>query len=265
MTKKLHELTRFLDKITKSDSDYFLAKATDQIYLCSRENAVKFTEFLDPSRRQYAQLRLSGLRMYGINIAEDGGYADAERAMLGFYPENVDITGFPIARILIEYEAKYTSLTHGDFLGAILGLGLDRSVIGDIVMLPTSAVIMAESRMADFLLGSLHKVGRTSVSASLLPDDAHFFGMDNRVRDRIICASMRLDNVLAAAFKLSRGDSAALVKSGKAFVNWQEANSPAKVVKESDMLTLRKYGRVQIAEIVGKSKKDHFLIDIIRF
>ena len=265
MTTKLHELSRFLDKITKSDSDYFLAKAMDQIYLCSQENAPKFTEFLDPTRRQNAQFCLAGVSQFGIDIIKNGGYDEAERMMLGFYPKNADIVDFPIAKILVEYQAKHASLTHGDFLGAILGLGLDRSIVGDIVMLPSSAVVIAESRVADFLLGSLHKVGKTAVSASLLPANAYFFGMDSRVRNRVICTSLRLDNVLAAAFKLSRGDSASLIKSGKAFVNWQTANSPAKVVKENDMLTLRKYGRVKIAEVVGKSKKDHFLIDIIRF
>ncbi|MCL2377373.1 MAG: YlmH/Sll1252 family protein [Defluviitaleaceae bacterium] len=265
MTKKLHELSRFLDKITKSDSDYFLAKAMDQIYLCFQGNEAKFTEFLDPSRRLYARANLSKLSQFGISIAENGGYPEAERMMLGFYPKDAEATPFPIAKISVEYQAKHASLTHGDFLGAILGLGLDRSIIGDIVMLPSSAVIMTEARIGDFLLGNLHKVGKTSVSTALLPEDAHFFGMDNRVPDRLICASLRVDSVLAAAFKLSRGDAAALVKSGKAFVNWQEVNSPAKAVKESDMLTLRKYGRVQIAEVVGKSKKDHFLIDIIRF
>jgi len=265
MSKKLHELSRYLDKMHKSDSDYSFAKVLDQVYLCLESEMPKFTEFLDPVRCQYALANLTGLDRYGIVVNVDGGYDDAERKMLGFAPENIDFLGFPISKILVEYEIKHASPTHSDFLGSILGLGLDRSVIGDIVMLPASAVIMAETRIMDFLLSGLHKVGRTAVSTSVLQDDAHFFGLDNRVKDRLICASMRLDNILAATFKLSRSDAASLVKSGKAFINWHETSSPAKVVKEGDMLTLRKYGRIQIAEVVGKSRKDHFLIDIIRY
>ena len=265
MTKKSHDLSQFLDKMHKSDSDYSFGKVLDQVYLCFETRAPKFTEFLDPRRCQYAKTKLKCLENFGITIIEDGGYPEAERKMLGFAPEGLRHTNFPIAKILAEYDAKHASPTHSDFLGAILGLGLDRSVIGDIVLLPASAVIITETRIEDFLLSSLHKVGKRAVSVNRLTDDTYFYGLDNRVHDRLICASLRLDNVLAAAFKLSRGDSAALVKSGKAFINWQEANSPAKAVKEGDMLTLRKHGRVQISEVVGKSRKDHFMINIIRF
>lgn len=264
MSKNSHELSRFLDKLHKSDSDYSFAKALDQIYLCFNSGVPRFTEFLDPMRRQRVLTGLGGLDKFGIILAEDGGYPEAERKMLGF-AANDDIANFPIAKILVEYEAKHSNPAHKDFLGAILGLGLDRSVIGDIVLLPDSAVIMAEAHIEDFLLTGLHKVGKTAVSTSRLPDDALLYGLNNRVPDRLICASLRLDCVLAAAFKLSRGDAAALVKSGKAYVNWQETNSPAKAVKEGDMLTLRKYGRIQLAQVAGKSRKDHILLDIIRF
>ncbi|MCL2573026.1 MAG: YlmH/Sll1252 family protein [Defluviitaleaceae bacterium] len=265
MTKKLHELSRFLGKLHKSDSDYAFAKVLDQVYLCLESGIPQFTNFLDPLRLNFAQNSLRELDKFGIDVLVNGGYNGAERKILGFFPEHEGNAGFPIAKILIQYEAKYANLTHSDFLGAILGLGLDRSVIGDVVILPTSAVILAEAHISDFLLSNLHKVGKTSVSTRCLADDEHFFGMDNRVRDRLICSSPRLDNVLAVAFKLSRSDAASLIKSGKAFINWQEANSPTKTIKEGDMLTLRKHGRVQIVEFAGKSKKDYFLIDIIRF
>ena len=265
MNKKTHELSRFLDKMNKSGSDYSFAKVLNQVYLCSESGLPKFSEFLNPQRLQYMQTSLTGLEKFGIIMTVNGGHPHAERNMLGFASENIEPSDFPITKILIEYEVKHAKPEHSDFLGAILGLGLDRSVIGDIVLLPDSAVIMAESRIEDFLLSSLCKVGKTSVSVSLLSDDVHIYGLDNRVKDRLICASLKLDSLLASAFKLSRGDAAALVRSGKAFVNWQEVSSPAKTVKDGDMLTLRKHGRVRILEVVGKSRKDHFLIDIIRF
>ena len=265
MTKRLHEFSKFLDKVHKSDSDYSFAKVLDQVYLCFEGDVPRFTEFLDPRRCQNALNGLTALEKFGIIMLAEGGYPDAERKMLGFFPENGNSANFPISKISVEYEAKYASPSHSDFLGAILGLGLDRSVIGDIVMLPASAVILADRRIEDFLLSGLRKVGKAAVITGLLPDDVHFYGLDNRVKDRMICASLRLDNVLAAAFKLSRGDAASLVKSGKAFVNWHEINSPAKALKEGDILTLRKHGRIQIVEVAGKSRKDHFLIDIVRF
>ena len=265
MAKNLQEISRFLDKITKLDSHFFLSKAADRVYLCFETKKPTFTEFLDPARQNLIKTALSSLTEYGIGMAENGGYDDAERRMLGFWQKDADFAQFPIKRVSLKYDAKYGSPAHKDILGAVLGLGLDRSVIGDIVMLVDSAVIIADAKIADFLADNLFKVGKISVFARILDDDDVFFGLDNRLPDRITCASMRLDAVLAAAFSISRNETAAMIKSGKAFINWQEENSAAKAVKPGDMLTLRRYGRLRVVDIGGKSKKDRFVVEILRF
>jgi len=265
MPKNLHEISRFLDKSTKSDFDYVVSKVVDQIYLCVEANEPKFTEFLDPMRRDFARAALAELHKYGVLMEESGGYEHAERQKICVMPADCASAQFPIKRVLLEFDAKYGTPGHRDILGAVLGLGLDRSVIGDIVLLVDAAVIFADTKIADFLDGALCKVGKISVSTRILADEEQFFALDNRVRDRIICASLRLDAVLAAAFGLSRGDAAGLVKSGKAQINWREENSPAKLVKPGDMLTFRRFGRIRVMDIAGKSKKDRVIIEIQRF
>ena len=261
----MQELYSFLNKIAKSDSDYFFAKAMDQIYLCIESNAPRFTEFLDPVRRDYIHRNLGNITKYGIFLEEDGGYPEAERKMLGFSTGRLSSTDFPIARIRLDFDTKHATLTHGDFLGALMGLGLDRSALGDIVLAHGYAVAVVSIQIEDFVLQNLFKVGKIAVSAGALARDDYFFGKDDRVNDSIICSSLRLDSVLAAAFRLSRSEVAAMVKSGKVFINWQEASSGVKPVKEGDMLTLRRFGRIQIKEFAGKSKKGHFFINILRF
>ncbi|MCL2396613.1 MAG: YlmH/Sll1252 family protein [Defluviitaleaceae bacterium] len=233
--------------------------------MCAEGKSPVFSEFLDPARRQYIANVLLPLEKYGIMMAEGGGYEYAERKILGFSFDPLSAEDFPIAKIKLEYDDKYGALAHSDILGAVLGLGLDRSVIGDIVLLPQGAVVLADGHIGEFIASNLFKVGRVGVAAAILSPDAEFFALDNRVPDRLICASMRLDGVLAAAFGLSRNETANMVKSGKAYLNWHEEGSVAKLVKPGDMLTLRRFGRVQIVDVAGKSKKDRFLIDIVRF
>ena len=265
MLKNLREIRQALSKMTKSGSDYSLAKVADQVYLCITGGDPVFTEFLDPVRRQFIHTSLKQIEELGMTVVEEGGYPGAERKMMGFAMGEMNAGDFPISGIFLEYDNRYGTPSHGDILGSVLGLGLDRSIVGDILMLTQGAVILVDSRMESFLVDNLFKVGRISVSARLLPVDSEFFVLDNRVPDRIICASLRLDSVLAVAFNLSRGEATSLVKTGKAYLNWQEENSPSRLVKPGDMVTLRRFGRIQIVDFAGKSKKDRFIIEIVRF
>ena len=269
MMKNLRELRHILDKLTKSDSDYSSAKVLNQVYLCLDSGQPTFSDFLDPQRRNAIQHALKPLATHGFLVTEEGGYPNAERKMLGLaLAHTLDSDAppaFPIVGILLEHDPKFGALSHRDILGAVLGLGLSRDVVGDVIFRPNDSIVFIKSQIADFILCNLHKIGRVTVSAIVLPADTMLFPLDNKMIERITCASMRLDAILSAAFKLSRGDVATLVKSGKAHINWQIAQSPAKIVTQGDMLTLRRHGRVQIKEICGKSRKDRFIIDIIRY
>ena len=264
LMKNFRELRHILDKLTKSDSDYSFAKVLNQVYLCLDSGQATFTDFLDPQRRGFVRQTLKPLAERGFLIAENGGYPEAERMLLGFAYEG-DSPAFPISGVLLEYDKKYATPAHRDILGGVLGLGLSRDVIGDVIFRPDDAIVFIKSQIVDFVLCNLHKVGRISVTTSILPAETMLFPLNNKQTERIISASMRLDAVLAAAFNLSRAEVAGLVKSGKSQVNWQAALSPAKAVGQGDMLTLRRHGRVQINEISGKSRKDRFLIDITRY
>ena len=265
MLKNVDEMFRFLDKIVKSDSDYSLAKVLNQVYLCVETEKPGFTDFLDPGRRQTALHVLGPLARHGMFMAEEGGYPEAERKVLGFGARELGPGDFPISRLKLEYDARYGAISHRDVLGALLNLGLSRDVVGDVVILAEGAVVLVEEGSRDFVLNGLSRVGCAAVGVEALPADAVFFGLDNRVVDRIVCASLRLDAVLAAAFKLSRARAAALVKSGKGFVNWREERSASKQVKEGDVLTLRRFGRVKVQGFGGKSRKERYLIDITRY
>lgn len=78
-------------------------------------------------------------------------------------------------------------------------------------------------------------------------------------------ASLRLDNIVASAFGLSRGRAAEAIKGGIVFVNHVEVIKADAAVSEGDQITLRGKGKARLAEIGGRSRKDRIYVQIERY
>ncbi|MCL2415319.1 MAG: YlmH/Sll1252 family protein [Defluviitaleaceae bacterium] len=249
----------------KPDNRFLFAKAMNQVYLCVYSHKICFSDFLDPATVSLVLQESRG----EVKTKVFGGYEGAERNIIAFIPDSQPEPAqidFPISRIMISYDKKFVSdLRHGDFLGSLIGLGIDRDKIGDIVIVVGGAVVITDNAMANFVLSNLEKIGRASIKTKLLSPDDDFFGLNNQQVKSITISSLRLDSVLAAAFPISRKAAASSIEAGRAFINWQEINSPSALVNEKDIITLRKFGRIRINEIVGKSRKDKIIIEITQF
>ena len=265
MMKNTEEVFDYLDKAIKSDFRYFLPKIVDRVYLCVESGKPAFTDFLDPMRLQYATNMLAGLEKFGIIMTENGGHGQAERKMLGFGFEKLTIEDFPISKIELTYDSKFKKLFHNDFLGAVISLGVDRSVIGDIVPLVDSWVIIMNSKLSDFVHTNLYYVSNMLIKARLLPKDYEIFGLDNKVTETIVCSSLKLVKILATTFNLSRQHANTLIQNRMAFVNWVVEDHPSCLIKTGDTISLRTHGKFQIKKILGKSKKDNFIIEIVKY
>jgi len=241
------------------------SKALDQAYLAVKTFNPAFTCFMDPVKAEKIQSVLGTLRELDCRIIAYGGSPDCERVKLGFFPdhEEAEIEAFPIDAIKINKESPGSSLDHRDYLGALIGLGIDRSRVGDIFVKPDGAVVFTDRAMSAFIIGNLRLVGRYRVTLFLLQPDEVFVYQIPEAEKNINVSSLRLDNVLSGAFRLSRGRSAELISKDKAFINWRLVSSPSKTVGEGDVLTLRGYGRVKVKEIVGKTKKDKIRLTLL--
>ena len=238
------------------------AKVLDRAAFCAKNHEPAFSEFLDAYHAQAFWNALGDGAADGLHVRLFGGYEDAERKMLGFWqdymePSNED---FPIAAVRLTYDEKFADgLTHRDFLGAALGVGITRAMLGDVAMMPGRTIVFAHADIADYLCGALDKVARLRVSADICPPEALYVFAIDRPRTRMTVASLRLDVVAGAVFHLSRGQMAELIQSGKVLRNWTEARATAQV-EAGDMLTIRGTGRAKVVEIVGETKKDRMAI-----
>ena len=218
-----------------------------------------FTDFLNPQR---CAVFLQQFIKACTEVEAWGGYPDAERKMLGFGVDHAE-DKFPIVPLDITYNTRFSKqLTHRDFLGAVLGLGLDRGKIGDIRLGADGAVMYVASEVADFIAESLREVGRTSVTVSLNRDVEVVEAAGTQ--KRISVASLRLDAVISTALNLSRGKAAALIDSERVFVNWVEGKK-TRELKEGDIVTVRQVGRLQVDSILGATKKERVAVLVTVF
>ena len=188
-----------------------------------------------------------------------------ERAI--FIHENFAGTpaGFDIACIKAAWNGQFARLSHRDVLGALMGLGIERDRLGDLLVTNDSVKIICDSKMVAYLLTNLTKIGAVGVTCekSALEEIAP---KEERCKEiRATVASLRIDSIAAAGFGSSRSRAAADIAADKVKLNWQAVKSASQTVKEGDIISMRGRGRLEIAEIRGQTKKGRTVVVLKRY
>ena len=234
-----------------------LRRFQDLEELCIKRKSPQFSAFLDPKEVMLFEKVYKPSAFVKTSVF--GGYSDAERKVAGFFPDfwDDDFSEFPISVIKITGFGDYG---HRDFLGSILGLGIKRSTLGDIVIDGGNGYVFALDTVCDFLMMNITKIGRQNVSCDL--ESVENVNLPPREFDETFgtVASLRLDAVVALAIKGSRSKAVSLIEKELVSINWSPVTNPAKTVSEGDVLSVRGFGRVRIGEIYGESKKGRIKI-----
>lgn len=181
-----------------------------------------------------------------MSFTRFGGAEGAERIMIRFgNPEEIGYDApFPISCVKIQPLAQKFAdkLTHRDFLGALMSLGIERRTLGDVVIRDNVGYVFADEKIAEFITDELSKVKRTDVKATVA-DDIPSGDLYRTEDKRIQVQSERLDAVIAKTYSLSREDAQNLVRRSLVFVNGKETVSCSYVPKEDDKISVRGHGR----------------------
>lgn len=195
-----------------------------------------------------------------------GGYEDAERVILINLPDYARLADENPLTVIRACKAEGSrQLTHRDYLGSLVGLGIKRELLGDILVREDGADIIVLSDIAEFILSNYCKAGRTGLSLSQHHISELIVPEAERTRITDTVASLRLDSVAASAFGLARAKAAEAIGRGLVFVNHVEVTKPDFQVKEGDKITLRGRGKACLTEIGGRSRKDRVYITIERY
>lgn len=219
--------------------------------------------FLSPREVTYAERYL---RADGTEFFSFGGYDDAERRRIYVLPEYMQ--GVSSAEGLSDYGVScgidaisargsgFCTLTHRDFMGSLLGLGISRDLIGDIVMLDEhSALVLCQSHISEFLLGEWCEVRKDRIKCSRLSLDAIEIPERRYAQINDTVASARLDCAVAALCNLSRERAKELIISETCEVDYECESRPDKELSVPCLVSVRGYGKFRVLEIGGVTKK----------
>lgn len=237
-----------------------MRRILDKIEIVLRSYGIESTDFLSPYTRKLAKSILN--RFIEISYSEIGGLEDAERQSILIYPEYHYLTkeDYPVSAIRLKGDME--GLSHRDFLGAVLNIGITRDKIGDILVHDYYADIMVKTEIKNFILINIDKIGNNNFKAS----EISFHELEE-VEDEFreinqTLSSSRLDVYLSAAYNFSRKVSQGLIESGKVKVNWEPVDKTFIEVQEGDMVSVRGYGRSKLYSIDGLSRKDRLKVRI---
>ncbi len=245
-----------------------LTQIAEKADACRERCYLTHTRFLDMREAALARQLADAMEMGNARLW--GGYDRAERQVMYFLPDWMDAESWrdaednPIAAVRCGRHRE-DALTHRDYLGSLMGLGLRRDCIGDILVGEHGADVIVLREIVPFLLLNYEKAGRKRLTVSEIPLAALIVPEEKVrfVRDTV--ASLRLDAIVAAMFRLPRAKAADAVKAGKVFVNQRQCLRPDYPVAARDRITLRGSGRGEVDEVLGESKKGRVVVSLKLF
>ena len=192
-----------------------------------------------------------------------GGKEDCERKVAFFLPYYLEETDFEIGEIIkaVRIRSYFGKPVHRDYLGAVLGLGIERDRIGDLLVFDDTAYLFCLSPVVSVLLQELEKVGRVSVkSEQVALSDVPI--PERKVKKiTFTVKSLRLDAVTGDMFGVSRTLAAELIREGAVTLNYSICEKVDATVKEGDTLSVRGKGKGRISQIGGRSRKDRLFVE----
>lgn len=254
---------KLLSHIRDQDAKQALVKVLDRVEIVLRRNSVETSDFLDPYHLELAKGVLRGL---DISWLDWGGFSHAERCKLAIGPSFKELGQgeVDLAVLKVVGGSDFHSLNHRDYLGSLLGLGIRREKVGDIVANPQQAWLVLESGISAYAAQNLSRVGKVPVEVQEVNVSDIVLPEEQFKQIKATVPSLRLDAVAGEGFALSRGKIAAVIESGKVKVNWQSVDQVSFQVKEGDVISCRGLGRIILAEVKGETKKGRIALVINR-
>jgi len=239
-----------------------LRSVIDKMNLTTKKGVSTHTPFLNPDH----VTKIENLIAYSdepIEVNYHRLMPDGEYTLLGFVPLGDDRdNNSPLCVIKLTYPKQFAELRHPDILGTLISLGLKRETIGDIRTLPGEVYLAVTSEMGAYVVNNLTRIKHVGV----VPKEIHIKDVPEVLQQfatlSVTLASLRLDVFVAAVSKLSREKSQTLISAQKVKLNYLICEDRAQGLKEGDLVSIRGYGRYQLQDVIGETKKNRLRVTI---
>ncbi len=214
------------------------------------------SDFLNPHE---IKLAISILNSFDVSFSIDGGYDEAEYAVISIYPSFLnEPKDDPISCLKF---LSIDGIKHNNVLGSLLGLGIDRRKIGDILIGEKFTYFFVKTELKNFIISNFKNISKNSINIyeknnkDLLPHKEYSY-------KKIIVSSLRLDTFLSGALNISRNKVNNIIARDLVKINFTETNNISTKLKEGDILSIRKKGRIVFDKILKTTNKDKFICQI---
>ncbi len=248
------------------ENQIFKNRILDLANRCDQSGIYTFSDFLDMG--QQAVFFEMERELSFVPHTLFGGGEGCERRMVRFGSEEAlgYEEDFPISCLTVQplMQKFADSLTHRDFLGALMHLGIERDVLGDIIVRENVGYIFCEDTIAEFIAEHLDKVKHTSVSCTV-GKECPAGAKPMFSSEEMVVSALRRDAIVAKAYKLSRSESGRLFAAKRVFINGRQCESPGSVLKEGDVVSVRGFGKFVFDGMLTETKKGRVRVRIRRY
>ena len=232
--------------------------------MAGRRGEPRYTAFLDPAEAADAAALA---RLEGVRFGSWGGWDEAERQVGCFSPVDEEPPGraeYPLVCLCSGYDGRFASITHRDVLGAYMSLALTRSCLGDIIIGNCQVFLFCLGNSADYICENLTEAGRTRLRFAVRqavfdlprPKGEYF---------RATVSSLRLDAMIAAAYRISRALAGELIRAGAVKMNFVPCERTDAAVPEGAVFSVRGRGRVRFASLDGSTRKERLSVTFFTY
>ena len=263
--------SEILKEYKRQEDKILLAQALDKIEFCTKRNKIESTQFLDMYQISLIEEFLKKINFK--NYILFGGFEEAERKILIVYPENYTIQMLEknydklikIVRVKLPDDEK-GKLSHRNYLGGIVKLGIKREMVGDIIVAQDGADILTISEFAETLSKELTSLTRFENSIITVENVEKLKKQEIKIEEvKIIVPSLRLDNIVSDLAKTSRSKAVQIIAGERVFVNGKNETKVSKQIKPKDIITIRGKGRFIIKEFTGTTRSGRTVVLVDKY
>ncbi|WP_271810306.1 RNA-binding protein [Clostridium beijerinckii] len=251
------------EKIAKyfTDDDRNDALNLYEKYLLARDKNITVfgKNFYTPNIWMWFEKNLS---RNDLKIESNGLLDDSERRMVSF--NNIYKSPFPMKLIKIESTSKFSNLTHRDFLGGILSLGIERNKIGDLLVNNNTCYVPVHEEVEDFIIYNLSRISKVICNVKVV-DDFEILPKVNFEEVVVLVSSLRIDGIVSKIINISRSKAQAMIEQGQVLIDYVKIKDKSYELKGKERITIRGFGKFIVGNSVGNSKSGRIKIIIKKY
>ena len=253
------------------EEQILISKILDKMEEARQKNKIVNTDFLDGYQARICAEILKKVKYE--NYIFFGGYEEAERKIIIFYPEKFKFIiedkkyiNTLCARNISLPNELYGTYTHKNYLGMVMKLGVVREKVGDILVKENGADIIVMPEIVKYLLTNLSGLTRLRKAEIKEIQINEVEKVEIKTKEfNIIVSALRLDNIIAELAKTSRMQAKELITQERIFINFKNETKQTKLVNEGDLITIRGKGRFKISGVLGNTQKGRYILKIEKY